>query len=198
MIKVARAWQLFRELIAFYAATRLLNCIRSDGPKTYEALEKIIPPSPKLTAWANVGGQLIRDSELKKMLQQIRNGRIKGWDEIHAFYARQGASYPQDTLEHALAALKEAQGISLKRGGRTALKDLLMQSITTKEWMTKGIYSSRAKDYSNPFRKMVYDSPEEMNIVIGSLQDNSFIRQEKLALTQYRKEVEKIILKYKL
>jgi hypothetical protein len=198
LIKTARAYQVFKELIAFYAATRLLNIIRSNGLKTYEALEKIIPSTPKLTSWNNVGGQLIRDTELKKMLQQIRGGRIKGWDDIHAFYARQGGSYPQDTLEHALAALKEVRGTSLKRGGRAALKDLLRQSIATKEWMTKGIYASRAKDYTNPFRKMVYDSPEEMNIVIGSLQDNSFIRQEKLALTQYRKEVEKIIVKFKL
>jgi hypothetical protein len=198
LIKVARAYQTFNELIAFHAATRLLNRIRTDGLKTWEALEKIIPPAPKLTSWNNVGGQLIRDTELKKMLQQIRSGRIKGWDEIHAFYARQAGSYPQDTLEHALAALKAAQGTSFKRNGRTALKDLLRKSIATKEWMTKGIYDSRAKDYSNPFRKMVYDSPEEMDSVIGSLKDNGFIRQEKLALTQYRKEVEKIILQFKL
>ena len=62
------------------------------------------------------------------------------------------------------------------------MRNLLRQSIGTKEWMTKEIYASRAKDYTNPFRKMVYDPPEEMNAVIGRLQDNSFIRQEKEAL----------------
>ena len=142
--------------------------------------------------------QLIRDTELQKMLQQIRTGRIPGWDEVHRFYAQQGSQYPRDTLDHALAALNEIAGPSLKRGGRAALKDLLLQSIATKEWMTKGIYSSRAKDYSNPFRKMVYESTEEMNTVIGSLKDNSFIKQERLALTRYRKEVERIIRQFKL
>jgi hypothetical protein len=198
LVKVARAYSLFKELIAYNAVTRLLNLIKTSQLKSYESLEQSLPSAPKLSAWDNAGGQLIRDTELKKMLQQIRSGRIKGWDDVHGFYAQQGGRYPQDTLDHALAALKEVQGISFKRGGRAALKGLLIQSIATKEWMTKGIYDSRAKDYTNPFRKMVYDSPEEMNIVIGSLKGNSFIRQEKLALNQYKKEVEKIIRQFKL
>ena len=51
-------------------------------------------------------------------------------------------------------------------------------SITTKTWMGKGIYTSRAKDYSNPFRKMVYESNDEMNAVIGRLEDNQFIQDQ--------------------
>ncbi len=198
LIKVARAYAVFKELIAYNAVARLLAIIKAGQLKSYESLEQAIPSAPKLSVWNNVGGQLIRDTEMKKMLQQIRSGRIKGWDDVHAFYALQGSRYPKDTLEHALAALKEIRGSSFKRGGRALLKELLLQSIVTKEWMTKGIYASRAKDYTNPFRKMVYDSPEEMNVVIGSLQDNSFIRQEKLALAQYKKEIEKILRQFKM
>ncbi len=199
LVKVARAYQVFKELIAYNASIRLLAFIRSGKLKSYESLEKAIPPNPKLTTWANAGGQLIRDTELQKMLQQIRNGRVKDWDGVHGFYARQSSEYGRDTLDHALAALKEVQGISLKRGGHTAIKELLLQSIATKEWMTKGIYDSRAKDYTNPFRKMVYESTEEMNTVIGSLvKDNSFIRQERQALIKFRKEVEGIIRQFKL
>jgi len=45
---------------------------------------------------------------------------------------------------------------------------------------------------------MVYSSREEMDVVVGSLQDNSFIRQEKAALKTYKKETETIIQKFKL
>ncbi len=198
LVKVARAYQVFKELIAYNASTRLLSLIRIDKLQRYESLEQILPSAPKLNTWSNAGGQLIRDTELQKMLQQIRSGRIRGWDEVHRFYTQQSGQYHKDTLDHALAALKEVQGISLKRGGRAALKELLLQSIATKEWMTKGIYDSRAKDYTNPFRKMVYESTEEMNTVIGALKDNSFIRQERQALIKYRKEVEGIIRQFKL
>ena len=44
--------------------------------------------------------------------------------------------------------------------------------------MCKGIYESREKDYTNPFRKMVYDTKKEMNKVLGKLEDNTFIQQQ--------------------
>jgi hypothetical protein len=135
---------------------------------------------------------------LQKLLQQIRTGKIREWEQVHEFYVRQGENYEQDKLIHALAALKEIQGMTLKRAGKEGLQNLLRQAILTKEWMTKGIYDSRAKDYTNPFRKMVYDTPEEMDAVVGSLSGNSFIRQEKAALKKYRTEVEDILKKFKL
>ncbi len=52
--------------------------------------------------------------------------------------------------------------------------------------MTKAIYDSRAKDYSNPFRKMAYDNEEEMNAVVGKLEDNSFINDQKQDLEKFR------------
>ena len=117
---------------------------------------------------------------------------------MHQFYTTQGENYSRDKLQHALAALKQVHGIHLRKDGKPALKEVLLQGVATKEWMTAGIYASRAKDYTNPFRQMVYSSKEEMNVVVGSLQDNSFIRQEKLALKNYRKATEDIIQRFRL
>jgi hypothetical protein len=65
---------------------------------------------------------------------------------------------------------------------------MLNSVIATREWMTKGINDSRAKDYSNPYRKMVYDSIGEMNTVVGKLEDNSFINQQAEELQAFKKE----------
>ena len=70
---------------------------------------------------------------------------------------------------------------------------MLQSAIATKEWMVEGIYNSRAKDYTNPFRKMVYDTTEEMNAVIGKLEENSFIKQQQDNLIIYKNEVNRII-----
>ncbi|MBS1936018.1 MAG: hypothetical protein JST96_18605 [Bacteroidetes bacterium] len=75
---------------------------------------------------------------------------------------------------------------------------LLQQSITTREWMVKNIQDSRAKDYSNPFRKMVYDNQKEMDTVVGAFADNSFIKQEIEALAVYKKEIAELVKKFKL
>jgi hypothetical protein len=198
LIKVWQAYRLFRELIGYHAARQLIAFIREHKISSYEDLQQALPPGTALASWTNAGGQLIRDTELDKMLTQIRSGRIRQWDEVHGFYAAQGENYATDKLVHAIAALKEVEGINIRRAKKEVFRDLLQQSIATKEWMTKGIYTSRAKDYSNPFRKMVYDSTEEMNTVVGALQDNGFIKQERAALKQYRKEAEAILLKFKL
>ena len=71
-------------------------------------------------------------------------------------------------------------------------KNLLQRSIVTEEWMTKGIYDSRAKDYTNSFRKMVYENANEMNEVTGSLRGNSFIKLQNDLLAEYKKEIRQI------
>ena len=198
LIKVAQAWSIFRELIAHYAAEQLMRSIKENKVRNYAALLQTLPATGALQPWVNAGGQLIRASEMEKMISQIHSGKIKNWEQVHLWYSTQGENYPADKLAHALAALKTATGISLRKDGPETLGHLLRQSVATREQLVKEIYESRAKDYTNPFRKMVYESPEEMNAVVGKLHDNSFIRQEKEALKQYRKEVEQIVAGWKL
>ena len=45
---------------------------------------------------------------------------------------------------------------------------------------------------------MVYASTEEMNAVVGRLQDNGFIKQEKDSLRKYRATAEAIVTGWKL
>jgi hypothetical protein len=64
--------------------------------------------------------------------------------------------------------------------------------------MAAGIYSSRAKDYSNPFRKMVYETNTEMNQVLGRMEDNVFIQDQMKEMDDMKKAVHALIKKLKL
>jgi hypothetical protein len=198
LTKVSPAYNLFRQLISYYTATRLLDFIQKNPVKSFDELLQALPATTPFYKWVNAGGQLIRESELKKLIGQIHSGKVRAWEQVHQFYTRQGEQYAADRLVYALAALRAVTGSSLRKIGRDGFAALLRQSIATREWMTKEIYSSRAKDYTNPFRKMVYDSPEEMNAVVGRLQDNGFIRQEKERAKKYRKDIEKVLLQFGL
>ncbi len=198
LIKVPQACAVFKDLIAYYAATLLLSHIKKGKIASFEDLLKSLPASPALTPWVNVGGQLIRSGELDKLIGQIENGKIRTWNEIHDFYRRQGEQYPADKLRHALAALRQLTGSTLRKAGPKGFANLLRQAIATRNWMANEIYATREKDYSNPFRQMVYESDQEMNAVIGRLEDNSFIRQEKEAAAKYKKEIEKVLRKFGL
>lgn len=197
LLKVLQAYQLFKELISYYAVVQLLNYIRANQFKTLESLQDALPTRLNRFSWVNVGGQLIQEAALDTFIQQVHKNKIRDWDQVHAFYKNEGESYQQDKLQHALAALKETHGINIKKIDQPQFKNLLQQSISTKEWMTRGIYDSRAKDYSNPFRKMVYANEKEMSAVIGSLQQNNFINQEIAALEQFKKEVKEVIARVK-
>lgn len=198
LVKAPQAYAIFKQLIAYYAATRLLAFIQQHSIKTYEDLLQALPPNAALQPWVNVGGQLIRKSELEKLIRQIHTGKVRTWGAVHKFYIQQGEQYPLDKLQHALAALKQTGGATLRKLGPKGLTALFREAMATREWMTKEIYSSREKDYSNPFRKMVYDSIEEMNAVVGRLEDNSFIRQEKEAAKKFKKETEKVLRQFGL
>jgi len=197
LIKGLQAYQIFKELVNYYAVTALLHLIETNKIKTTDVLLKQLPAAGKLQPWVNAGGQLIPNNQMIKLLLQIRNGKTKNWAAVHHFYKKQSELYPVQKLGHALAALQTVYGINLKKD-KASLKQLLQQSIYTKEWMVKGICDSRAKDYTNPFRKMVYENRNEMDKVTGSLEKNSFIRQEQENLVAFKKTVQRIIKAFKL
>jgi hypothetical protein len=77
-----------------------------------------------------------------------------------------------------LAALEEITGLQLSALTATQFKNLTNQAISTREWMVRNIQESREKDYTNPFRKMVYENSAELNAVVGKLSDNPFLQEQ--------------------
>jgi hypothetical protein len=78
------------------------------------------------------------------------------------------------------------------------LRKCLEQSVHTLGALTEGIYRSREKDYVNPFRQMTYENQEEMEAVVGKLDENSFIQQTITDLKAYKKQVKDLIKKWEL
>lgn len=192
LIKVQNAYNQFKELVSYYAVQQILATIENNQIKNLDGLMQLLPAKTSITEWVNMGGQLVLKTSLEKLVANISSGKLKNWEDVHSFYKQQAEQYPLDKLKHSLASLKEVNGLSLK-GNLTAVKTLLQQSVYTKEWMVKGIHDSRAKDYTNPFRKMVYDTAEEMNAVIGKLDSNSFIKQELAELVNYKKKIQSLV-----
>jgi hypothetical protein len=90
----------------------------------------------------------------------------------------------------------EIENITSKQFTAAYFKQLLERSVVTKTWASKAIYESRAKDYSNPFRKMIYESTDEMNTIMGKLEDNHFIQDQFKELDGFKKNIRAITKKY--
>ncbi len=194
LVKVAEAYKLFKELVIYYGVTQLIQLIETKKIASWQKLLQSLPGKPILNQWKNIGGQLMPAAYVNSLIRSIRSGKITSWDDIHDFYNKKSNSYTADRRQHAFAALLDILKLSPAKFTKKLFIQLLQQAVITKEWMTKGIYSSRAKDYENPFRQMVYETQQEMEKVIGKLKDNSFIQQQEQEMAAFRKQVEAIII----
>ncbi len=197
VLKVPQAIALFKELIQYYGTMEILRLTRRSKFASFADLKKALSAKIQRSEFLNIGGQLMPQETVKKMIAQIKKGSIKSWQEIHDFYILQGEIYPADKVNHAYTSLLEILNITPRQFTPALFEQLLQQLIKTREWMCKNIYESRAKDYSNPFRRMVYESDEEMNTVVGRLEDNSFIQQQYEGFDELKKMVKAAIRKFK-
>lgn len=198
LVKAAAAYQAFTDMVTWYGISHLLAYTRENSITSFANLTAALPAAAKRNEWLNVGGQLMPAAEVQALKEKIRSGKIHSWDMVHEYYAKQGAQYPKEKWKHAMASLSEITGIPLKKMNAHQFSSLLNTAIATREWMAKGIADARAKDYSNPFRKMVYESFAEMNAVLGKLEDNSFIKQQVSDLQSFKKDIAALKKKFKL
>lgn len=193
---VSESIALFKELIIYYATTNIINHIETNQPAKFTELKKQLPSKISRSEWINWGGQLVKKEDAAQLRKGIHSGEITSWQTVHASYKEWGDVYDQQKLSHAFTSLLEIENITGKQFDQKKFAELLDQALATRKWMTEGIYASREKDYSNPFRRMVYHSKEQMEKVTGKLDDNPFIQQEFAAYDKFKKTIRKIIVKY--
>jgi hypothetical protein len=189
LVKLAQAHHVFEELIVYYGVNQLIDYIDQNNVTSVSEIQKLLAGTEPGRKWQNIGGQLLPETAVQKLKEQIRNGEITSWDAVHEFYLAAGSDYPRLKQQHALASLVEIAGLTANAFTYQAFESLLNTALSVKEWMAKGIYEARAKDYQNKFRKLVYDTNEEMNKVLGRLEDNSFIKQTNSELKAYRERI---------
>lgn len=195
VLKVQRSIRIFKELIAYYGAMQLLQHFRKNKFKSFDDFKRSLNTRISRSEWMNIGSQLMKRSAVQKLKDAVKADKISGWNEVHDFYKEQGKAYEADKLQHAYTSLLEIKNITARQFTAESFKAILKEAVQTREWMCKGIYDSRAKDYSNPFRKMVYETNEEMNRVLGRLEDNSFIQNQMAALDGLKKEIKALVKK---
>ena len=196
IIKVPQSIKVFKELIQYYGMCVLLHHIAKNNFEHFEEIRSSLRVIVSRTEWLNVGGQLMKTSTLKKLKDDVVSDQLNSWDGVHIRYKEIGKEYEQDLLEHAFCSLLEKLNITGKQFTKELFNQLLVETLSTKQWMTEGILKSREKDYTNPYRKMVYENNEEMNLVLGSLEDNGFIQSQFEGLENFKKMIAEITTKF--
>ncbi len=192
IIKLPEALELFKELIIYYSTIQLMEHIKKNNFLYFDEIKKSLSTKIQRTQWLNVGGQLMSTADIDKLKREIKSNKIQTWQQLHDIYQKTGANYNADKLSHAYTSLLEILNITSKQFTADTFKSVLQKAVNTKKWMSNGVYQSREKDYTNPFRKMMYDTKAEMDKVIGKLEANTFIQQQLGEFDSFKKEVKQI------
>jgi hypothetical protein len=176
IVKTAKAYNIYIQLVNLYVAQNVVTYFGLSNKQKFDDLLKNFPKKNNELIWENMGGQLMPKKAVEVLKQSIKQNKITCWDEVHHYYEEQSINYNLNVLQHSInvyCKLNKIKNFSIE-----VLMEVLQNAIETKTWLTKNVYESREKDYTNSFRKMVYDTNEEMNNVLGKLEDNSFIKEE--------------------
>ena len=122
--------------------------------------------------------------------------KLNIWKDIHNMYNKLWAKYPLDKQKHAYAIFCEILGSDKLTGKQW--EQALDKAVDIQQYICDHVYSSRKKDYDNPFRQATFRNADEMKAAIGTIDDNSFIIQVRKETEELRKKVKVIKDKVKL
>jgi len=190
LIKVSEAYQHFKQFISYYGMMQLLKLIETKNLSSWIHVSRVFPKNTTRKKWKNIGSQLLPEPAILSLVKNIHNGKITSWEDVHNFYNSKSRTYATEKFLHAFASLLDIEGLTVTRFTKKEFLRLIDKTIATKEYITRNIYESRAKDYENDFRKMVYDSEKEMETVLGKLKDNSFINDQKRENSEFARKMQ--------
>lgn len=197
LLKVRKAYQWYGRMIRYYALGIFFDTLLREKVGNPAKLKSLLRGPAAVEGFMNIGGQLVPESEFQQFRKSVRSGRIKSWNDVHQFYSKQGAAYDQQRFAHAMGVL-EHLGESLHLAGKkTALQALAGELLETKSMIFEGIVQSRQKDYQNRFRKMMYDTPGEMDQVVGAFSENAFIEEQRKETEAYAKALKAFLRKFR-
>ncbi|WP_262250188.1 DUF4954 family protein [Parapedobacter soli] len=192
LIKVREGYHAYRRMIRYYAATQLKQYFDMHTFAQFADEYLAGQALPQRGAFEDVGGQLFRKQDLNALLDDIREGKLDDWAAVHHCYHRLSTDYPMHKFDHALASLIDIDNLDKGMLTPDFIQQLIDESVETKQWVCREIYKTRAKDYQNRFRQMVYENESEMDAVVGALADNTFIQQQQAEYEQYVSSIPKI------
>ena len=190
--KVWRAYHAYGDMLVHYAMINALDYLEANPGETLTSLSAFLK-SRRQREWVNLGGQLMTETEFDRLRADIRSGKLASWKDIHKRYNDIWRRYPVDKLRHAYLSLCALMGVD--QLDAAAWQQAINEEERIQRYICDEVYRTRKKDYENPFRQATYRNAEEMTAAIGTLEDNSFVRQIRSETETNLKRLEELRLR---
>ena len=191
--KPVRGYKQYRKILKYFAVSCLVDycSVRHIPSLTYAELERI-QTMPLYTSWANIGGQVIPQSKVDELLSLIKSGAIDNWEQVHAYYDEEQQMYTTYKTAYALHVLEYLYNRPITEFTADIFKDILVDTTLASDEMYTSAFQSREKDFKDYFRAITYRNPEEMKAVLGTIEDNEFLKEFKPITSQFDNRIKKL------
>lgn len=156
ILKAAEAINAYEDMLIYYAMQAMEGHEDTIGLKYDDDREK---------RWVNLGGQLVGGECLDQLIEDIEEGRLASWDDIHQRMDKLWEQYPTMRYSHAYSILCDLESTDCIND--SIWTKLMLRYEEIKQYVADQVRITREKDNKNPFRQMTYDNLEEMQAVLG-------------------------------
>ncbi|MCD4831519.1 MAG: DUF4954 family protein [Anaerohalosphaeraceae bacterium] len=186
---VARAYEAYGQMLHYYAVKNLIKYLRANPTATFDSMVQALA-GRRQSNWINLGGQLAVESDVDALRADIVSGKLVSWQDIHDRYQSLWASYNLQKQRHSFAVLCDSLAVASLTAGQW--QSALDKVVEIQQLICDQVYASRKKDYDNPFRQATYRNVDEMNSALGTIDDDSFVKQIAKETKAFRKTIEEI------
>jgi len=158
ILKAREGLQAYEDMLVFYAMKYLTATCGDALPSSS------LGEGPRTTTWVNLGGQLVAENDMERLIADVENGTLDSWQAINLRLDTLWQAYPAQRDAHAYHVLCALLGAD--RLDNTLWQSLLQRYHDIQRYIDEQKLVSRHKDDVNPFRNMTYWDTDEAAAVL--------------------------------
>jgi len=189
IIKVLEAYHAYRDMLHYYAIKNCIDYLIVNSDKDFSGMSQALK-GKRENKWVNLGGQIITETDVDSLRKDIGIGKLDTWEKIHKRYDLLWNHYPLKKQQHAFCTFCDL--LEIENPSKEQWILALDEAVRIQNFINEQVYISRKKDYDNPFRQATYRNINEMTAAIGTIEDNSFVRQVREETEEFKKLISKI------
>lgn len=187
ILKARQAYEAYTEMAHYYSVKHLLNYVETQHNTNLTSMANDLA-GPRQTQWINLGGQLVCAQDVDQLRADINSGLLGTWQAIHERYDQLWRAYGATKHRHAYATLCDLYGVV--RLDASQWNAALTRGAEIQGIICDRVYTSRQKDFDNPFRQATYRNQAEMTAALGTLDNDDFVKQVRLETDQFNRQIQ--------
>lgn len=190
ILKAHSGYHAYGDMLLYYAVKNLIAYLQEKPEATLASMVQELK-GRRQCDWVNLGGQLMLAEQADQLRTDIGGGRLSSWRDVHDRYDQLWQGYRLEKQKHALASLCDLLGVAKLDEGRW--REALDKAVAIQEYVCDQVYISRKKDFDNPFRQATFRNEDERIATVGTVEDNSFVKQVRQETEAFKQIVADII-----